>query len=188
MVWVKVMKEHLCDDVKSVLYDEEKLKEIVSGLAKKINEDYKGKDLVVISVLKGSFIFASDLVRLVDLPIKLEFMVVSSYEGTESTGKISIIKDVNVTLKDKHVLLIEDIFDTGRTLSYLVEHIKEKGALSTEVCTLFYKPARQKVSVPLKYVGAEIPDEFIVGYGLDYNEIYRNLPYVGILNPEVYGG
>lgn len=175
-------------DIKDILYSEEVLDEISTRIANQINKDYEGKNVALVVVLKGAVIFATDLMRKLDINVNLDFITVSSYEGTTSTGKINIVKDVNKDLSDVDVILVEDIFDTGRTLSFLVEHIKQKGAKSVEICTLFHKPARQVVEIDLKYVGTTIPDEFIVGYGLDYNEIYRNLPYVGVLKPEVYGG
>lgn len=176
------------NDIKSVLYSEKELDEICTRIAKQINKDYEGKNLALVVVLKGAVTFAADLMRKLDVKVNLDFITVSSYVGTESTGKINIVKDVKKDLSDTNVILVEDIFDTGRTLSFLVQHMKDKGAKSVEICTLFHKPARQVVEVDLKYVGTTIPDEFIVGYGLDYNEIYRNLPYVGVLKPEVYGG
>lgn len=174
-------------DLESILFSEEQLKAKVKELAKSITEDYSGKKLLVVIILKGSFVFASDLVREINLPIELDFMVVSSYgAGTKSSGIVKIVKDLNESIKDKDVLIIEDIMDSGITLSNLVEVLKTRQPNSLEICTLLNKPERREAEVFVKYSGYDIPDKFIVGYGLDYDEQYRNLPYIGVLKEEIY--
>ncbi|NLK43581.1 MAG: hypoxanthine phosphoribosyltransferase, partial [Tissierellia bacterium] len=152
-----------------------------------ITEDYKGKDLILVGILKGAVIFMSDLVRNIKMPIGMDFMAVSSYgRSATSTGEVRIIKDLDSSVENKDILIVEDIIDTGYTLAYLTDNIKKRGANSVKVCTLLDKPERRKVDVPVDYLGFEIPDEFVVGYGLDYAEIGRNLPYVAALKEEVY--
>ncbi len=175
------------NDLESILFSEEDLSAIVTRLAAQITEDYKGKNLLLLSVLKGSILFMSDLMREIDLPVRLEFMSVSSYgTGVTSSGVVRVINDLQIDVSGYHILIVEDILDSGKTLSHLISHIGAKGAESVEVCTLFDKPERREAPVYPKYIGSEIPNAFIVGYGLDYSEIYRNLPYVGILKPSVY--
>ena len=159
-------------DVESVLLSEKQLEKIVNSLAKKIEKDYNDKEFIMIGLLKGSVAFMADLMKKLDLDFSIDFMVASSYgSGTESSGKVKVISDVTIPVKDKDILIVEDIVDSGNTL---------------KVVTLCDKPARRKAPFTPDYVGAEIPDEFIVGYGLDYNEKYRNLPYIGILKRSVY--
>lgn len=173
--------------LKDVLLSEEKIKIIVKELAERINADYEGKKLLVVVILKGSFVFAADLVREIKLPLELDFMVVSSYgSGSTSSGMVKIIKDLNESIKGKNVIIIEDILDSGITLSNLMEILKVRQPETLEICTLLNKPERRKAQVNAKYIGCDIPDEFIVGYGLDYDEQYRNLPYIGILKNEIY--
>lgn len=179
------MKFH--KDLKKVLLSEEQIKITVQELAEKINKDYEGKKLLIVIILKGSFVFAADLIRKINLPLELDFMVVSSYgAGTESSGIVKIIKDLNESVKGKNVLVIEDILDSGITLSNLLEVLKVRQPESLEICTLLNKPERRKAQVNAKYIGCDIPDEYIVGYGLDFDEQYRNLPYIGVLKEEVY--
>ena len=179
------MKFH--KDLKKVLLSEEQIKITVQELAEKINKDYEGKKLLIVIILKGSFVFAADLIRKINLPLELDFMVVSSYgAGTESSGIVKIIKDLNESVKGKNVLVIEDILDSGITLSNLLEVLKVRQPESLEICTLLNKPERRKAKVNAKYIGCDIPDEYIVGYGLDFDEQYRNLPYIGVLKEEVY--
>lgn len=174
-------------DIESIIFDEEKLQGIVKDLGKQITEDYKGKKVMLLGVLKGSVVFMSDLMRAIDLPLRIEFMSVSSYgTGVTSSGVVRVINDITVDIKGYHLIIIEDILDSGRTLSHLINHLSEKGPESIEICTLFDKPERREADVYAKYIGAKVPDAFIVGYGLDYSEIYRNLPYIGVLKPEVY--
>lgn len=175
------------NDVKDILYSEEVLNEKVSELGKKITDDYKGKNVLVIGVLKGANIFLGDLVRKIDLPVKIDFIAASSYgSSTESSGVVKILKDLDYSIEGEHVIIVEDIIDTGLTLHYLIENFKSRKPASLEICTLLDKPERRKVDIPVKYRGFKIPDEFIVGYGIDFNEMYRNLPYVATLKKVVY--
>ncbi len=175
-------------DIEKVYYSEETLHNIVAELGKKISEDYKDKNLLLVSVLKGSVVFMADLMREITVPCEIDFMCVSSYQsGTTSTGAVKIIKDLDINLEGKDVLIVEDILDSGRTLSYLKSVLMTRNPRSFRICTLLDKPERRVVPDLLAdYSGAEVPDEFVVGYGLDYDEKYRNLPYIGILKREVY--
>lgn len=173
--------------IKKVLVSEEEINEKVKELGKKISKDYKDKDLLLVGILKGAVIFMSDLARNIDIPVKMDFMAVSSYGRTAvSTGEVRIIKDLDFSVENKDILIIEDIIDTGYTLSYLTDNLMKRGANSVKVCTLLDKPERRKVDVPVDYLGFDIPDEFVVGYGLDYAEQGRNLPYVAALKEEAY--
>ena len=178
------------NDIKSILVSEEELEQITTKLAKQITNDYKNsnKKLVILTILKGSFVFSADLVRKIDLPMEFEFMKVSSYGGdTVSSGNLKISLDISrKDLADLDILIIEDIIDSGFTLSNLREYLLERGATSIKICTLLDKPSRRKLPLKADYVGAVIPDEFVVGYGLDYDEKYRPLRYVGVLAPHVY--
>ena len=174
-------------DIKEVLFSEEQLQSKIAELGAAITADYQGKDLLMVSILKGSVMVMADLMRAVDLPLQIDFMNVSSYgAGTETKGSVKILKDLDVDIKGKDLLIVEDILDSGVTLSNLIAMLKQREPASVEICTLFSKPDRRKVEVETKYCGFAIPDAFIVGYGLDYAEKYRNLPYVGILKEEVY--
>ncbi len=174
-------------DIKEILCSEEQLKAKIQELGAAITKDYAGKDLLMVSILKGSIMVMADLMRAVDLPLQIDFMNVSSYgAGTETKGSVKILKDLDVDIKGKDLLIVEDILDSGVTLHNLINLLKQRDPASIEICTLFSKPSRRKVEVDAKYLGFEIPDAFIVGYGLDYAERYRNLPYVGILKEEVY--
>lgn len=166
--------------IKTLLTREEVEKRI-KELAKEIEKDYCGKDLLVIGLLKGSIMFMSDLIKEMDLPVMIDFMSVSSYSGTTSTGVINVLKDTDINVKDKDVLIVEDIIDTGLTLSHVKKLLEDRGAKSLKICTLLDKPSRRTVEMKGDYVGFEIPDEFVVGYGLDYDQHHRNLPYVGIV-------
>ena len=175
------------NDIEKVLYSEEELAKRIEELGKIITTDYEGKNLLVVGILKGSDIFMSDLVRKINLPIKLDFMMVSSYgNSTESSGVVKIMKDLENNISDQHVLIVEDIIDSGLTLNYLKAMLETRNPQSVKICTLLDKPARRKAPVPVDYVGFEVPDEFIVGYGIDYAEKYRNLPSIGVLKREVY--
>ena len=175
------------EDIKSVMISEEEIAKRVKELGKQLTEDYKGKELLVVGILKGCMLFLSDLVRTIDLPLTLDFMVVSSYGATtKSSGVVRIVKDLEREIEGKDVLIVEDIVDTGLTLSYLVENFKARNPKSVKVCSLLDKPDRRKAQVEIQYIGFKIPDEFVVGYGLDYGENYRNLPFVCVLKPEVY--
>lgn len=177
----------MTNDVKEVLFSREVISAKVEELGKKITEDYKGKDLVVVGVLKGANVFMADLIREINLPLEMDFMAVSSYGlSTESSGVVKIIKDLDKGIEGKDVLVVEDIIDTGLTLKYLCNNLMEREASSVKICTLLDKPERRKVDVPIDYKGFEIPDEFIVGYGIDFAEKYRNLPYVATLKTQVY--
>ena len=179
----------MLNDISEVLYSEADLKAIVDRVGAEITRDYEGKNLLLVSVLKGSVAFMADLLRAVKIPARIDFMSVSSYgSGTKTSGVVRIIKDLDLNLEGFDIVIVEDILDSGKTLSYLKEILMARNPKSIEICTLFDKPERREVPVYPKYVGTVIPDAFIVGYGLDYAETYRNLPFVGILKPEVYGG
>ncbi len=174
-------------DILKIMISEEEIQKKVKEIGQRITEDYKGRDLLVVGILKGCMLFLSDLVKEIKLPLTMDFMVVSSYgSATKSSGVVRIIKDLEREIQDKDVLIIEDIVDTGLTLSYLMENLKTRNPRSVKVCSLLDKPDRRKAAVDIEYVGFTIPDEFVVGYGLDYSEVYRNLPFVCVLKPEVY--
>lgn len=177
-------------DIKSILVDEKEIDEIVSRVAKQITEDYKNRNskLLLLCILKGSVVFMGDLMKRIDLPVEIDFMKVSSYgKGSKTSGNINIILDLHRNdLEDVDIIIVEDIIDSGRTLSHLSEYLKLKGAKSVKTVTLLDKPDRREVDFVPDYTGKIIPDEFVVGYGLDYDERYRSLPYVGILDPSVY--
>ncbi len=174
-------------DVQEVLISEEEILEKVNEIADKINEDYAGKPLLIIGVLKGANVFVADLIRKINIPVILDFMAISSYgTSTESSGAVKILKDLDEDIKGMHVLVVEDIIDTGLTLSYLTKNLESRGAQSITLCTLLDKPERRKAAINVKYKGFDIPDKFIVGYGIDYAERYRNLPFIGVLKPEAY--
>ena len=176
------------NDMKEILLTEEQIQTKVKELAARISADYAGKDPVFVGVLKGVVMFFADIVRNIDSPCEIDFMSLSSYSGTNSTGRTEIRKDLSVDIKGRHVVILEDIFDTGTSLTFTVNHLLNKGPASLKVCTFLDKPDRRRPGVTLvpEYVGYTIPNEFVVGYGLDYNEHYRNLPYIGILKPEIY--
>ncbi|MBO7217646.1 MAG: hypoxanthine phosphoribosyltransferase [Clostridia bacterium] len=174
-------------DISKVLLTEEEIKEIVKKLGKQISEDYKDKNLLLVSVLKGSVMFMADLMREINVHCKIDFMAVSSYgAGTSTSGSVKILKDLNIDLTGYDLLIVEDILDSGVTLSNLRDMLLTRHPASFKICTFIDKPERRKADVKADYVGAEIPDAFVVGYGLDYDERYRNLPYLGILDPKVY--
>nr|WP_138160261.1 hypoxanthine phosphoribosyltransferase [Peptoniphilus catoniae] len=173
------------DHIKEVLFTEEEIQKKCEEIGAKITEDYNG-ELVVVGILKGAIPFMMDLVKRIDRPVVMDFMDVKSYEGTTTTGEVRILKDLSIKVEGKDVLIVEDIIDTGLTLSYLLEVLRSRGAKSLNVCTLLTKPARRKKDIKTKYIGFEIEDNFVVGYGMDYNEGYRNLPYIGILDESVY--
>lgn len=174
-------------DCERVLISEEELKIMVKNIAAKISEDYKGKNLLLVGLLKGSVVFMADLMKELEVDCKIDFICVSSYgSSTESNGRVNLIKDVSQPVEGMDVLIVEDIIDSGNTLSFILKYFEAKGVSSVKICTLLSKPERRVVEIPVDYVGAEIPDEFVIGYGLDYAENYRNLPYVGILKRSVY--
>ena len=177
------------NDIQEVLFSEEQLKNRVREIAQRITADYQGKEIMLISVLRGSFVFMADLCRAIDLPCTLDFMAVSSYgKGTKSSGQVQITKDLSEDISDRHIIVVEDILDSGNTLSYLLKILENRHPASIRLCTLLDKPDRRVKPVEVHYSGFTIPDAFVVGYGLDYAEKYRNLPYIGILKPRVYGG
>lgn len=174
-------------DLKKVMFDERQIAGLADSIAERINADYEGESLTAVVVLKGSLVFAADLIRRINADVRVDFMQASSYGvGTESSGVIKIKKDLESDISGENVLIIEDIVDSGRTLSLLKKELADRGAKSVKIAALLSKPARRVVDVEIEYIGAEIPDEFVVGYGLDFAERYRNLPYIGILKPEVY--
>ena len=174
-------------DIKEVLVTEEQLKEVNERLGAKITEDFKDKNLLVVGILKGSIYFMTDLTRYIDLPLKLDFLAVSSYGGgTSSSGAVKILKDIDINLEGYDILLVEDILDSGRTLHYVCEMLKTRKPKSVSIVTLLDKPERRVVDLTPDYVGCQVPDEFVVGYGLDYDQKYRNLPYIGSLKREIY--
>ena len=175
------------DIVKKVLYSEEDIQAKTKELGEIITRDYKGKDLLVICVLKGAVMFVTDLIKRIDLPLEIDFMAVSSYgNSTVSSGIVRILKDLDKEICGKHLLIVEDIIDTGLTLSYLIENLKARNPASVSICTLLDKPGNRKADIDIKYTGFDCPDEFVVGYGLDYAEKYRNIPFIFILKEEVY--
>ena len=173
-------------DILKVLVSEEELKETVKRLGRQITEDYKDKNLLLVSILKGAIVFMSDLLREVKCDCVIDFMAVSSYSGNKTTGVVKFKKDLDINPEGKDILIVEDILDSGITLNYLKGVLEDRNAASIKVCALLDKPDNRRVDIKADYSGIVIPDEFVVGYGLDYNENYRNLPYVGILRPEVY--
>ena len=179
------------DDIASVLITEQQIHDKIKDLAKQVSDDYPERgdhaDLVLVGVLKGAVMFMTDLARALSVPVQMEFMAVSSYgSATSSSGVVRILKDLDRDIAGRHVLIVEDIIDSGLTLSWLLKNLASRNPASLEVCTLLRKPDAVKVEVPVKYVGFEIPNEFVVGYGLDYAERYRDLPYIGTLDPKVY--
>ena len=173
-------------DILKVLASEEELKETVKRLGRQITEDYKDKNLLLVSILKGAIVFMSDLLREIKCDCVIDFMAVSSYSGNKTTGVVKFKKDLDINPEGKDILIVEDILDSGITLNYLKGVLEDRNAASIKVCALLDKPGNRRVDIKADYSGIVIPDEFVVGYGLDYNENYRNLPYVGILRPEVY--
>ncbi|MBC8576223.1 MAG: hypoxanthine phosphoribosyltransferase [Oscillospiraceae bacterium] len=175
------------DDIQSVLISEQQLADAVKKLGEQISRDYADRNLMMVSVLKGSVVFMADLMRAISVPASIDFMSVTSYgKGVKTSGVVRIIKDLDEELDGRDILIVEDILDSGMTLSYLKEHIMAKGARSIRIATLLDKPERRRVDIHPDYSCFSVPDEFVVGYGLDYAEKYRNLPYVGILKPCVY--
>ncbi len=177
------------EDIAEILVSEEAIAAKVKELGARITSDYRGKDLVLVSILKGALPFLADLMRQVELPLALDFLEVSSYgASTESSGVVRILKDLANPIEARDVLVVEDILDTGNTLAFVVDHLRSQHPASVRICTLLDKPARRLVPIEIDYRGFEIADKFVVGYGLDYAERYRNLPFIGVLKPEVYRG
>ena len=173
-------------DIERILISEEEIQKKVAEMGKKISEDFRDEDPLFVGVLKGCFIFMADLMRYVDIRCSMDFMAVSSYSGTSSTGAVKINKDLSEDIEGRHIIIVEDILDSGVTLSYLKQYLMVRKPASISIATLMDKPARRKADVYADYSCFEIPDAFVVGYGLDYNERYRNLPYIGVLKPEIY--
>ena len=175
-------------NIQEILLSEAQIQERIAELGKVLSEDYRDKNPIIVGVMKGVVIFYADMIRKINVPCQMDFMWVSSYEGTNSTGSIVVKRDISEDIKGRHVLILEDIFDTGNSLSFVYDHLMAKEPASLKICTLLDKPSRRKPGVTLEadYVGFTIPNAFVVGYGLDYNEYYRNLPYIGVLKPEAY--
>ena len=178
----------LVDDIGEVLVTEEAIQARILELGRQIGADYAGRSLTLVSVLKGALPFMADLMRAIAVPVRIDLMEVSSYGGTttESSGLVRILKDLSATIEGEDVLIVEDIIDTGLTLNYLLRYLRGKNPRTLRICTLLDKPARRLVEIHIDYLGFTIPDQFVVGYGLDYGELYRNLRFVGVLKPEVY--
>jgi len=175
------------EDVGEVLITSKDIEGKTAELAHQIMADYQGKDLLLVCILKGGLMFLADLMRQIDLPLEIDFMAVSSYgDSTESSGVVRILMDLETNIQGRNVLIVEDIIDTGRTLNYIIQNLRTRHPASLKICTLLNKTARRVLDIPVHYVGFEIPDKFVIGYGLDYGEIYRNLPFVGVLKPELY--
>ena len=175
-------------DIQEVLISEQQIKDRIAELGEILTKEYEGKDPVIVGVLKGVVVFYSDMIRQIKVPCQMDFMWISSYAGKNSTGSMDVKRDVSADLKGRHVLILEDIFDTGNSLDFTYRHLLSKEPASLKICTLLDKPSRRKPGITLQadYVGFTVPNAFVVGYGLDFNEHYRNLPYVGILKPEAY--
>lgn len=177
----------MTQDIKEILISEEEIQAKVAELGRMISEDYKDRNLLLVSVLKGSVVFMADLMRAITVPCRIDFMSVSSYgNGTTSSGVVKIIKDLDKPIDNLDVLIVEDILDSGKTLNYITELLLARNPNSIRICTLLDKPDRRQVDLTAEYSGFVVPDEFVVGYGLDYSELYRNLPYIGVLKPSVY--
>lgn len=181
------MTDAVHEDIDRVLISADEIQQKIAELAKQIAEDYRDRDALLVGVLKGAFIFMSDLARSLELPIEFDFMAVSSYgSATKSSGVVRILKDLDYEITGRHVILVEDIIDSGLTISYLLRYLEARHPASLEICSLFWKKGQQAVSLDVKYPGFEIPPVFVVGYGLDYQERYRNLPYIGVLKEAAY--
>ena len=176
------------NDIEKILLSEQQIQTRIQELGEILTKEYADKNPVIVGVLKGVVVFYADMIRRIQVPCQMDFMWISSYAGTDSTGKMLVRQDVSADIEGRHVLILEDIFDTGNSLEFTVNHLKKQNPASIKICTLLDKPERRRpgVTVQADYVGFTIPNAFVVGYGLDYNEKYRNLPYVGILKPEVY--
>ena len=172
--------------VGEILIDEDALAARIAALGREISDDYAGRDLLLLGVLKGAVFFMSDLMRYLTVPCEIDFMAISSYgASTDSSGVVRILKDLDINIEGRHVLVVEDIIDSGLTLSYLVRNLESREPASLEICALLTKPARREIDVPVRYTGFEIPNKFVIGYGLDFAERYRNLPYVGVLHEDL---
>jgi len=177
----------LKDDIAEILITEDQIQRRVAELGARITVDFANEDVLIIAVLKGAMLFLADLMRHIDLPLAVDFLAVSSYgRGTESTGVVRILKDLDEPIEDRHVIIVEDIIDSGRTLDYLLRMLRQRSPATLHVCTLLDKRERREIEVPVDYAGFDVPDAFVVGYGLDYAEHYRQLPFIGVLKPEIY--
>ncbi len=176
------------NDILKVLFSQEEIQKRISELGEVLTREYAGKNPIVVGVLKGVVVFYADMIRKIDTHCEMEFMWISSYAGTDSTGSMQVKKDIGADIRGRHVLILEDIFDTGNSLNFVYNHLMAQSPASLKICTLLDKPSRRKPGITLQadFVGFTVPNEFVVGYGLDYNEHYRNLPYIGILKPEAY--
>jgi hypoxanthine phosphoribosyltransferase len=172
-------------DIAKILITEEEIRRRVKELGEEISRDYQGKNPVLVTVLRGGIMFLCDLIREISIPVTLDFLSISSYSGQTQTGIVRILKDLDESIENKHVILIEDIIDTGLTLNYILRALKARRPAEVRVCALLDKKARRIIDIPIDYIGFEIPDEFVVGYGMDYNQKYRNLPFIGILKEEI---
>ena len=182
-----MVAQKMNDDIKKILIGEEELQSIIKRLGAEITADYEGKNVLLIGILKGSVIFMADLMRAIDVPCNIDFMAVSSYgNGTESSGRVKINKDLDNDIQGQDIIIIEDILDSGKTLYYIRDILSARNPASIKICTLFDKPERREADIKADYVGSLVPNEFIVGYGLDYAEYYRNLPFIGVLKESVY--
>jgi hypoxanthine phosphoribosyltransferase len=187
MTTIRSMSSDVHPDIEEVLITADEIQDKIRELAKHVSEDYRDKDVLLVGVLKGAFVFMADLAREIKLPIEFDFMAVSSYgSSTKSSGVVRILKDLDYEITGRHVLLVEDIIDSGLTISYLLRYLEARLPASLEICSLFWKKGEQAVPMEVKYPGFEIPPVFVVGYGLDYAEKYRNLPYIGVLKPDAY--
>ena len=173
-------------DIETILLTQEQIQQRVRELGEQITRDYQDKDPIIVGILRGCFIFMADLVRATPIPCTLEFLAVSSYGQGTTSGEVCLTRDFPMPIEGRHVLILEDILDSGRTLDYVVRLLRQRGPASVEICTFLDKPDRRKVDIRAKYIGYQVPDAFVVGYGLDYADKYRNLPYIGILKPEIY--
>ena len=178
---------YIRDDIAEILVTEEQINDAIAKLGRTLAEDYRGKELLLVGVLRGAIMFIVDLARAIDLPLTIDFMAVASYgASTQTSGIVRILKDLDSSIEGKHVLVVEDIIDSGLTLTYILETLRTRNPASVRVCALLSKPERRQVDVPIDYLCFQIPDAFVVGYGLDYDQIYRNLPFIGVLKPEAY--
>ena len=174
-------------DVAEILIGAEELQAKIAELGRQISKDYRGRNPLLICLLRGAVVFLSDLIRAIDIPLEMDFIAISSYgASTESSGVVRLVMDLKSNITGRNVLIVEDIVDSGRTLAYILDNLQTRRPADIKVCTLLSKPSRREVQVELEYIGFEIPDEFVVGYGLDYAEAYRNLPFIGVLKPELY--
>ena len=185
----KFTRSDMHDDIAAVLVNEATIAARVHQLGQAVSQEYAGQDLLLVSVLKGSVVFMADLMRAITIPHEVDFMATSSYgAGTSTTGVVRILKDLSISIEGRNVVVVEDIIDSGHTLHYLLRLLRDRQPASLRVMALLDKPDRREVDIPVDWIGFSIPNEFVVGYGLDYDEVYRNLPYIGVLRPSVYGG